>query len=437
MAGYGHDAEDFGRALARQILVSARRRNILLAYVLSVVVVALTTVAFVDGVGGALRPKFAEAYPVAAPFLLGTIAYFLCVRAILGRRLKADRALEMPLRYVVSAIDTSIPLVSTVIAARVLGPLEALQGNTILLFFIFIILSPLQLEFRLSLFTGAVAAVEYVAVALYFLRITGVAPSAMVVTNPGLHVARGVILLVAGAVAGAVALQIRRQFEESVRRMQERNLAVSIFGQHVSPEVADMLLRQPVAPNGEARSVCVMFFDIRNFTAFSDQRTPAEVMAFLNTLFGPMVESVNRHNGIVNKFLGDGFMAVFGAPVASGEAARHAVAAAREMLARVDEMVQAGDIPPTRVGIGLHAGEAVTGNVGSERRKEYTVIGTVVNLASRIEALNKQYGSQFLVSQDVWSAVSADIGDHSKEAIDLGPVSIRGQDSPVRIFRLA
>ena len=243
------------------------------------------------------------------------------------------------------------------------------------------------------------------------------------------------MIFFSGLAAAFLASQLREQFVRSTRAMAQRQHAIGIFGQHVSPQVAERLLSQRVETGPETREVCVMFLDIRNFTAFAERRTPEEVMGYLNRLFGPMIETVNRHGGIINKFLGDGFMAVFGAPVEDGQAACHAVAAAMELVAQVkDNSAMRAASPPTRIGIGLHAGPAVTGNLGSAGRKEYTVIGGVVNLASRIEQLNKQYDSQVLASENVVSALAAGEGGSAEW---LGEVPIRGQTVPVTLFRLA
>jgi adenylate cyclase len=233
--------------------------------------------------------------------------------------------------------------------------------------------------------------------------------------------------------AAFIADRVRWQLEQSVRSLGERNRAISLFGQHVSPQVAERLLSQHVDVGPEIREVCVMFLDIRGFTAFSDGRSPGEVMDYLNSLFGFMVEIVNRHNGIINKFLGDGFMAIFGAPVEDGESPRHAVAAAMEIVKQVEEMNVRSGGPPTRIGIGLHAGRAVTGNVGSAHRKEYTVIGDVVNLASRIEQLNKQFDSRVLASEPVYAAMT----HNGVKAEPLGPTAIRGSEAKINLFQLA
>ena len=142
---------------------------------------------------------------------------------------------------------------------------------------------------------------------------------------------------------------------------------------------------------------------------------------------------VADRRGIVNKFLGDGFMAVFGAPIADGNPCAAAVDAGLDVLDRVDRLVRAGRIPPTRVGLGLHAGPAIVGNIGSARRKEYTVIGDVVNLASRVEALNKELGSLMLVTEEVWKAG----GSARATPVAREPLRVRGREAPVRIFQLA
>src|SRR5262249_55162180 len=117
------------------------------------------------------------------------------------------------------------------------------------------------------------------------------------------------------------------------------------------------------------------------------------IVNYLNGLWSKAVDIVNQHHGIVNKFLGDGFMAVFGAPLVMGNHCQNAINAARELVADIKRATDTGEIPPTRIGIGLHSGEALVGNIGSAERREYTVIGDVVNVAFRIEQLNKEVKS--------------------------------------------
>ncbi len=175
-----------------------------------------------------------------------------------------------------------------------------------------------------------------------------------------------------------------------------------------------------------------MFLDIRNFTANSREHTPEDVVEYLNTAFGSMIDTVDRHSGFINKFLGDGFMAVFGAPLDDPAAAKHAVAAAREILADIDRRKAEGNTWPLEVGIGLHIGPCVVGNVGSPRRKEFTVIGDTVNLASRLEQLTKQFGTRLIISD----AIVAALGAENCAPIPLGAVAVKGYAEPVQVWGL-
>src|SRR6185437_15934658 len=205
----------------------------------------------------------------------------------------------------------------------------------------------------------------------------------------------------------------------------------NLFGQHVSPEVVERLLLQNADTSGDIRRVAVMFVDFRSFTAGARVRTPREVVERLDGAFATLVEILDRHGGIVNKFLGDGFLALFGAPIETPDAAREAVAAAREMLDAM-EQVNAVSGWPLRIGIGVHFGEVVAGNIGSPRRKEYTVIGDTVNFAARLESLNKEFNSQLLIS----TAVRDALGGLCPDAVSLGEVPIKGYERPMAVWRL-
>src|SRR6185369_15966187 len=132
------------------------------------------------------------------------------------------------------------------------------------------------------------------------------------------QISKAVFLLLLGIVTGIVAVQIKKRLLEACNATEERNQIARMFGEHLSTAVAKQLLEQGTDLRSEKKTVCVMFLDIRNFTTFSERRNPEEVVGYLESLFSFMIEIVNRHNGFINKFLGDGFMAVFGAPVSSG-----------------------------------------------------------------------------------------------------------------------
>jgi adenylate cyclase len=157
------------------------------------------------------------------------------------------------------------------------------------------------------------------------------------------------------------------------------------------------------------------------------------VVAFLNELFAFMVDSVDRCGGFVNKFLGDGFMAVFGAPLALPNASASALAASREILSRLHEEIAQGGLPAVRVGIGLHSGEVLTGEVGSARRKEYTVIGDVVNVASRVEQLCKTHQCELLLTRPVYDAVRTEADNVFEH---LGSDEVKGRTGQIEVFSI-
>jgi adenylate cyclase len=242
--------------------------------------------------------------------------------------------------------------------------------------------------------------------------------------------ARTALFAVGGIAAALVTRRIRKMLFETVNQWAERERIIGLFGQHVSPVVVNQLLSQS-ADFTEQCSVCVLVFDIRNFTTFSERRSADEVVTYLNTLWGHLVRIINEHEGSVNKFLGDGFLAIFGAPVAAGNNARQAVAAARKIMAEIAALVAEKKLPPTDFGMALHAGEVIAGTVGSSQKKEYTVIGDVVNVAFRIEALNKNFGSTLLISENVAHAA----GLEGLES--LPPIQVKGREQPVALYRLA
>ena len=352
----------------------------------------------------------------------------------LGYSIKTGGRVSGIYRYVTAFIETSCPTAEIVALAAFTDNVVAALSIPVFVYPLFIVLSALRLNFKLCVFTGAVAAVEYTLVGLIYIRGRADQLADPLLASVPIHVVKGLILLSLGIVTGLVALQIKKQLLDSFKLAEERNNIVNTFGQHVSPVVVDKLLERGAEIPGEKKQVCVMFLDIRNFTSFAEKRRPEEVVEYLEALFEFMIEIVNKHNGIINKFLGDGFMAVFGAPLSDGRDSANAVRAAREILSRVKEEVASGTILPTRVGIGIHAGEAVTGNIGSSVRKEYTVIGDVVNTASRIEQLNKEFGSQLLISEVVWEAAREDVPDG---ALPMGHVAVRGREEPITIYRVA
>ncbi len=157
-----------------------------------------------------------------------------------------------------------------------------------------------------------------------------------------------------------------------------------------------------IEPGGERREVTVLMADIRGFTRLCEQYEPEVITKLLNCYFAEMSNIIFRHNGMIDKFIGDAIMAVFGTPQEEGNRSQQAIDAARQMLQRLPELNQRfaqEGLPQIQIGIGVHSGEAIAGNVGSESRMDYTVIGDTVNVAARIEGMTKELGYPLLVSK--------------------------------------
>lgn len=359
---------------------------------------------------------------------LPLLVFELTAIAYLRRRLATGRDGPQIGRYIGVLIETSLPTVAIYLQMESMGSAQALAFAAPLGYFIFIILSTLWLDLRLSLFTGFVAAAELLGIAMLY------HPPGFPQEPPpdfAFHLIRSLMVLTCGLLAGGVGAQLRRQFERSINAADARDRVTNLFGQHVSPQVVERLLTAGMQEGGETRRIVVMFADFRNFTAAAQLRSPSEVVARLDEAFEVLVDVLEQHGGIVNKFLGDGFLALFGAPIEDPAAAARAVAAGREMLSAMEEN-NAGHAWPLRVGISIHIGDAVVGTVGSARRKEYTVIGDTVNFASRLESLNKEFGTQLLIS----SAVRDEVGVAAADAELMGQVIMRGYAEPVSAWKL-
>ena len=417
----------FEAELARRTLISEQRRTVILAWVLTGLMLLTIVFALIARSHGEQLRALRWMFVIGC---LGCAYEWLASRFLAG----AIRRGSQPARfrfYLNALAELSVPTTMILIIAAHMNPAAATTGPASFIFFVFIILAALRLDFWLCLFTGTVAAAAYSLVAALHWNALEAAFGGQVLAMRFSFILRVLMFLVGGLVAGLVSLRLRRTLVETMETLRERERVVALFGQHVSPAVVDQLLTQPRGDTSEIRRVCILVLDIRNFTGLSEQRPAAEVVALLNNLWSFMVRAINDHHGFVNKFLGDGFLAVFGAPLSAGNDCQNALAAARRILRELDELISQGALPPTQVGIALHTGDAIVGNIGSAERKEFTVIGDVVNVAFRLEALNKDFHSRLLISEPVRQA--AEVHD----ARPVAPIRVRGRNEPVAVYQVA
>lgn len=224
-------------------------------------------------------------------------------------------------------------------------------------------------------------------------------------------------------------------FNKMTASLAEKEFLRDTFGRVVDPRVRDYLMTGNVPLQGESREVTVLFCDIRSFTAMSEKLTAAEVVSFLNGYFSALGGCITRNNGIINKYIGDAIMAIFGAPLPSDHHAQDAFRAALEMrsaLARLNRGYAAEGKPPVRFGIGLHTGPVFAGTIGTKERMEYTIIGDTVNTASRIESLCKQYAVDILISGSTARQLS--FADGASPLVFTDNADIRGKELPVQVY---
>ncbi len=229
-----------------------------------------------------------------------------------------------------------------------------------------------------------------------------------------------------------------QSFNEMIRGLRDRERIREAFGRYVSPEVAEAVLRGEVELGGERRRATMLFLDIRDFTTLSEAQPPEGVVRTLNEFFTEVVGVARRFGGLVNKFGGDSSLIVFGVPLSQEDASLRAVETAlaiEEALQALNERRQARGEPPLRIGIGIHAGDVVAGNVGSPERLEYTVIGDPVNVAARLQGLRYRYPEHTIF---VSEAVLEEIGPFRKEyrLQDLGKVRVKGKQAAIHAYVL-
>ncbi|MBW2276482.1 MAG: adenylate/guanylate cyclase domain-containing protein, partial [Deltaproteobacteria bacterium] len=227
--------------------------------------------------------------------------------------------------------------------------------------------------------------------------------------------------------ANALSEVAKRQYQLKVEERKRERLA-----RYFSPSIFELIEdREELSYSGEAS---VLFSDIRDFTTRSERLTPAEVVEMLNEYFEEMVEAIFEHDGTLDKFIGDAVLAVFGAPIPSEHNARNAVLAAQQMLTRLaalNEKRTARGRQPIEIGIGIHTGKVMGGNIGSKKRMEYTVIGDTVNVASRLESISKNYPENIIISDDTYRMVAELV-----EVAGADEVRLKGKTSATRIHRV-
>ncbi len=226
---------------------------------------------------------------------------------------------------------------------------------------------------------------------------------------------------------------MRRRLQSRLRLYQERHVLRDTFSRYVSPELCEEILKNPglLALGGRRQEVTVLFADIRNFTSMSEAMAPEAVVEVLNTYFTEMVDLVFKYQGTLDKFVGDALMAVFGVPLPLPQAANRAAECALAMQRHLRQMQAAGQTPIQGMRIGINTGEAIVGNIGSNKRMDFTVVGDAVNVAARLQELAKEVDADTLISQATFQALEGQF-----QTVPEPSVVLRGRKEPTITYRL-
>lgn len=221
-----------------------------------------------------------------------------------------------------------------------------------------------------------------------------------------------------------------------IDELKEKNKLESVLGKVVSKPIADRLLDENKSQSldGKKQNLAIMMTDIRNFTTLSEKTEPEMLVRILNRYFTRMVAIVHHHNGIVDKFIGDGLFAVFGLDSEDNlNTNKNAVSCGAEMLKAVKELETELGMP-FRIGIGVHYGEVIGGRIGAEERLEYTFVGDTVNTSARLEAANKKANTNMIISQSVYESLDLPMND--SKWIKLGSLMLKGKKASIPAYGL-
>lgn len=366
-------------------------------------------------------------FPLTIFCILLMLAVFIINRQVILRHQKKKKPISKTYYWYTVITEVAIPSAWMMTASAIEETSSLLDSPVIFIYFILIIVSSLHLDFWLSAVMGMI-------ISLFIAAFTFWATSTYPIEFHlplVIYYVRSFMFCMSGICAGFVARELKRRVFISYKERARKQEIESLFSQQVSKEVVEVLKTKE--DYTAMLDATIIFLDIRNFTKKVQHLTPEEVNAFQNQFFSPIIDIVNASKGIVNQIMGDGMMASFGAPAedkAHYKSAWNAILAILEYL----ENFRMGypNYNPVDIGIGMHCGEVLIGNIGTRNRKQLSISGTPVIVASRIEQLNKELDSTVLMSRRVFDLLKDQIESHTVE----GMFKMKGLDTEIEVIRV-
>lgn len=411
----------FQHKLNEELLLSERRRTIILIGIFSTAIGFRLFQFFFVGIDE--ETQLLQSFNIAWLFPFSLVFFETISLLYINRRIKANKMKIPPAaQYVNTAFEICMPSAIILMVAKEYPSYNILHSPAIYIYFVFISVSTLRLKFSLSFFCGLLASLSYISFSIFIYNHFSSTDAAI-----------AIIMLLCGIAAGLVAKQIRLGINNSMNEAERRQKVENLFGQQISVEVAEKMLENNGRFESKRMNVAVMFIDIRNFSKFAAGKSPEEIVQYQNAFFSIVINTVTKHKGIVHQFLGDGCMITFGAPLSLDNPSVNAVNAAIELKQNLRDAIVKGNIPDTTVRMGIHSGDAVTGNIGTDTRQQYSVTGNVVIIAARVEQLNKQLGTEVLITEEVFNKIK----DTPNNFQHVGELSVKGFEQPIIVYKLA
>jgi adenylate cyclase len=319
------------------------------------------------------------------------------------------------------------------------GAATYMTGPISYLYFHLIIMTGFIFDVKLSVSAGVICAAGYQLVFLLgrdaISRVTVPDPTLLQdLTSLPIYSVKSFMMLFGGFVVGGLSAHVKRLIVKILAESREKDRISRLFGQYVSNEVKERIIHEKAGVIGEKKEVAILFSDIRNFSTFSEAHPPEVIVTRLNEYFERMVDSITRNGGVVDKFVGDAIMGVFGGVIrldAPCDSAVRAALSMREGLHAMNELKESSAPGAFDNGVGIHFGEVLQGSIGSRDRKEFTVIGDNVNIASRVEGLTKMYAFKIIVT----GAVAERLSDPLRQrCVFIDKVTVKGKTREVEIF---
>ncbi len=332
--------------------------------------------------------------------------------------------------YINITVELAIPILILISSVKFDHSLFPLEYNGYVFYIILIILSALHLEMNVSILAGIIAAICYGFLsywAIGYFKITENVPQLI-----ELYGARTFSLILFGILSGLVAQEMKKKLLRGIEFQQQQKQVEVLLGQQVSKEIADELINNNDQVSTRIIDAAIMFMDIKDFSTWADTKSPQEVIHYQNQVFSPIIDIINKKQGVINQFLGDGFMASFGIGSDDKKYVQHAFDAGVEITRKMKEMEKAGLIPATHVRIGLHRGKIIVGNIGNDVRRQFSLAGKNIIIAARLEQMNKELDSQYLISEDIQRKIKPD----GFSLHEIGMLKLRGIDKGIKTYRV-